>query len=388
MNRRNFIKVVGTGSVILAATPLMMTQFTNESSNPLRPSHQQDDLRRTLISYAMLCPNPHNKQPWKVAFIGQDTIRLYVDQERLLPQTDPIHRQIHIGQGTFIESLVIAASQIGILATIDYFPEGEYDNQSIASLPVADIKLEKSDQVEPDPLFAQLLIRQSTKTPYRDEKLNSNQISALRAVIENSDVSLRFIDTPTDNEAMANYFVNAMEIEEQNKERSLETIAMFRFNDQEISTYRDGFGLEQNGVTGIKKLIAQNFFISRDKAESDPASFGKEGVKSVKNAVENTQHYAWLSTSDNSRKTQVELGRLYNRFNLTATALGIAQHPMSQILQEYKDMLPIQSEFKQHFGIKPSDTVQMLFRLGKADRTPSTARREVSSILTELSKTA
>ncbi len=67
--------------------------------------------------------------------------------------------------------------------------------------------------------------------------------------------------------------------------------------------------------------------------------------------------------------------------NLTANALGIAQHPMSQILEEYDDILPLQKKFKAYFGIAESDTLQMLFRLGRASKTPTTPRREVKAIV-------
>ncbi|MFT6914813.1 MAG: hypothetical protein ACJAWL_001112 [Motiliproteus sp.] len=41
--------------------------------------------------------------------MGPRSFDLYVDPERLLPATAPFYRQIHIGQGTFLETLAIAA---------------------------------------------------------------------------------------------------------------------------------------------------------------------------------------------------------------------------------------------------------------------------------------
>jgi len=381
MNRRKFIKVIGSGAVILAASPIVINQVNEVKPESFRPALTYDDLRKTLISYAMLCPNPHNKQPWKVAFQGQDRIMLYVDPTRLLPETDPIHRQIHIGQGTFIESLVIAASHFGVRADVSYFPQGEYDNQSLPFCPVADIKLVKQSDIIPDPLFTQLVHRQSTKTPYTEEKLTTQQLDKLKTVINSSEFSLQFIDSKQDKKAMAGFLVQAMEVEEKERARNMETIAMFRFNNQEFTQYRDGFGLPQNGTSGLKRVIAETFFINRKKAEKDPSSFGQEGVKITADVAYNTQHFALLSSQDNSRTTQLKIGRLYNRINLTASALGVAQHPMSQILQEYQDMLPLQGKFKQHFGIAEQETVQMLFRLGKAAPTMVSPRREVHELL-------
>ena len=381
MNRRSFIKIMGTGAVVVAATPIVVGQFSKENTADLRPSLSQPNILKTLISYAMLCPNPHNKQPWKVELASANTVRLYVDEERLLPETDPIHRQIHIGQGTFIESMVVAASHFGLRGKVNYFPMGEYSNTTIEALPVADIQFFEDPTIQQDPLFVHLVTRQSNKTPYQLDKLTEEQKSAILSLAVGTDYGLQMVEDEQGCSSMASYLVKAMEIEESNTNRSLETIAMFRFNDDEVKKYRDGFGLAQNGVTGIKKALVETFIVSRDQAEANPAAFGKEGVKSVKNVVANNQHYAMLSSTDNSRTTQVEIGRLYSRINLIVTSLGLAQHPMSQILQEYDDMLAIQKEFKQRFDVPESHTVQMLFRLGVAASTPPSPRRAVNDIL-------
>ncbi|MDW6004075.1 Acg family FMN-binding oxidoreductase [Vibrio mangrovi] len=381
MNRRQFIRVIGAGTVIFAASSLMIEQFSSGNRQALRPPLKHSDLRETLLGYAMLCPNPHNKQPWKVAFIGKNVIRLYVDEERLLPQTDPVYRQIHIGQGTFIETLVIAASQFGIWAEVVYFPLGEYDNQSLEALPVADITLIPDTHIQPDKLFSQLLTRQSTKTPYSDESFDTALLAEVLDVVQEEQFGLNMIHREQDRAAMRNYLTQAMEIEESDHRRSLETIAMFRFNDQELAEYRDGFGLEQNGIVGVKRKLAETFFISREKAETDPEAFGRESVQQVRKIVANTPYYVLLSSHDNQRTTQLRIGRVYQRINLLVNSLGLAMHPMSQILQEYDDMLTLQDEFKQHFGISHSDTVQMLFRLGKAEATPLTPRREIGAII-------
>ncbi len=257
MNRRGFIKVFGTGAIIAAALPTVGCSSDSSSPTKWRPTHEYDDIRKTLISYAMLCPNPHNKQPWTVSFVADDTILLYVDQTRLLPETDPVHRQIHIGQGTFIESLVVSASNFGILANIEYFPQGEYNNQSIEFKPVAAIRLQKSTNVQADPLFAQLLTRQSSKGEYESTQLNSTKTQAIADIASADDFSYRMVDKPEQRKQMADMLTKAMAIEEQNKARSLETIAMFRFNDEEFAKYRDGFGLPQNGV----KCISISFSI-------------------------------------------------------------------------------------------------------------------------------
>ncbi|HDY7895440.1 TPA: nitroreductase family protein [Vibrio vulnificus] len=381
MNRRNFIKVLGAGGVIIAASPILVNQWNPSNNATYRPTHTYDDIRKTLLSYAMLSANPHNIQPWKVALPNQNQILLFVDSERLLPQTDPIHRQIHIGQGAFIEGLVIAATRFGIRANVEYFPQGEYDNQSLTEKPVAAITLVPDSKVQADPLFGYLAVRQSTKTPYQSDIVADEQLERIKSIAGDDGFSMTFIDAKSDNGAMSQFLTQAMTIEEQQAARSLETIAMFRFNDKEFAQHRDGFGLAQNGISGTKRWLAEKLFVTRENAESDPKRFGEEGIKATQKVAENTPHFGLLVSKDNSRLAQVKCGRIYQRINLVTASMGLAQHPMSQILQEYSDMIPLQEEFKQHYEIEANQTVQMLFRLGKSELTPPSPRREVSDIV-------
>jgi pimeloyl-ACP methyl ester carboxylesterase len=48
----------------------------------------------------------------------------YVDEQRLLPVTDPPARQIHIGCGCFIETLSVGAKTMGFGTAVEGFPEG------------------------------------------------------------------------------------------------------------------------------------------------------------------------------------------------------------------------------------------------------------------------
>ncbi|MBA5764419.1 twin-arginine translocation pathway signal protein [Vibrio sp. 404] len=382
---------MGTGAVIVAASPLVITQLSDEKPVILRPLHDYQDIRKTLISYAMLCPNPHNKQPWKVSLSKSNVIRIFVDEERLLPETDPYHRQIHIGIGCFVDSLIIAAKHFSMRPQINYFPQGEYDNLSLEPLPVVDITLDvvkatvgedlHGETLPNETLFRELSRRQTTKIPYSPTMLPDSVLANLSHLVTDQQHYIKFISDHKDKTKMASYLVDAITIEESNKYRSLETINMFRFTNEEFAKYRDGFGLEQNGVSGIKKWIAETMFISREKAERDPTSFGQQGINKVKEVVADNPHYALLVTKENSRQTQIKIGEIYNRINLTCSHLGVAMHPMSQILEEYDDMRSLQTTFKQHFQIETNDTVQMLFRLGKAPATAMTPRREVKSIL-------
>ncbi|WP_432473051.1 Acg family FMN-binding oxidoreductase [Amphritea sp. HPY] len=385
MNRRNFIQVfgLGIGAVSLSSTIAGCTVTeTTDDYGWNGPGPQQKDIRMQVLSYAILSPNPHNIQPWIVRLTGDKSFDLYVDPARLLPATDPFYRQIHVSQGTFLETLSIAATGFGHEATIDYFPQGIYGNQELLNKPIASIELIPRTDLSPDPLFAHLLTRHSNKREYDNRRLTEAEINTLRD-FHGSDNSypLSIVQSTEAKQQFEQILTKGMQIEVGDKGRDHETISMFRFNDDEVKQYRDGFGVSQAGLSGMKKLIVENFVLSRESVEKDPTAFGEQAVDITRKAAASTATFAWISTPGNSRLDQVKAGRDYCRINLKTTAMRLAQHPMSQVLQEFDEMLPLQARFKKQFAIKDSDTVQMLFRLGRAEATPHGPRRLVSELI-------
>lgn len=385
MNRRNFIKITGLGAgAMFLGGHITGCQKSLDMQDYgwKEPDSAHNDIRLKVLSYAMMCPNPHNKQPWVINLTGQDSFELYVDPDRLLPATDPYYRQIHIGQGTFLETLSIAASGLGLEVKINYFPQGLYANDELANKPVASIKLQHSATHKVDPMFDFLLTRQSNKREYEQQGLNAQHIDVLKEFHRHGNTSrLSIVNDAKAKTEMEYYLTEAMRIEVGDAGRDHETIAMFRFNDREMKQHRDGFGVAQVGASGLKKFMVERFILSREAVEKDPTDFGLQAVEMTANTAASTKTFGWLNTEGNSRLDQVKVGRDYCRINLKITAMGLAIHPMSQVLQEYADMLPLQAEFRQAFGISTQDTVQMLFRLGKADPTEHGPRRVVSELI-------
>jgi hypothetical protein len=66
-------------------------------------------------------------------------IILYCDRARLLPETDPYHRQITMSHGTFLEFVDIVVRERGMLTNIELFPQGEFGPEEIDLRPMARI---------------------------------------------------------------------------------------------------------------------------------------------------------------------------------------------------------------------------------------------------------
>jgi hypothetical protein len=88
-NRRKFLiaaggvglALVGVGGVFVA---------TRRPSRGLRAWAQAEtttsDVRLDAFRRAILAPNPHNRQPWQIRLVGDDTAIITCDLERRLPR--------------------------------------------------------------------------------------------------------------------------------------------------------------------------------------------------------------------------------------------------------------------------------------------------------------
>jgi hypothetical protein len=127
---------------------------------------QGADVRRWLLGYAILAPHSHNLQSWVADLRTPNQITLYCDLKRVLPQTDPLSRQIMMSHGTFLELLDMAARERGLRADVTLFPEGAFGPSKLDSRPVATVRLTPDAAVQKDPLFAQILLRHTNRNRY------------------------------------------------------------------------------------------------------------------------------------------------------------------------------------------------------------------------------
>lgn len=99
MQRRNFIRLVGGGTITAAtlATTATLTgcgssAFPEAAVEAWQGPGIEADPRRRALAYAITAPNPHNLQPWLVDLRQPDTIIVKTDPQRVLAETDPYGR--------------------------------------------------------------------------------------------------------------------------------------------------------------------------------------------------------------------------------------------------------------------------------------------------------
>ena len=353
-------------------------ETARQAWHPREMAAKYNDDRMKILCYAILAPNPHNTQAWKIHLENTNEIYLYVDPDHLLPMTDPTIRQIHMGQGTFLEVLSIAAKEFGYQPEIELFAKGIDPVEKIGKSPVAKITLNKT-HVTKDELFDQIPVRVVNRRSYTGPPLTRDESSQLEKS-HDAEYPLVFITDKEKINRMADLMSEAMKIETYVDRTHKETVEMLRFNDDEVIKYRDGFNFENMGITGFRKSFIE-LVTSRDAALG--RFFRRTTVNSFRKMAHTAQAIGLIFSEENSRNHHVEVGRQYARVQLTATKLGLAMHPMMQLTQEYEELAEVREKFLEE--IKPYEGIlQMIFRVGRAESTPHSARRQLESFLFEL----
>jgi len=356
ISRRKAISLIG-GGVVLAATAatagFLTTRTPHSALEPWKTAGSYQEPRRFALSYAILAPNPHNRQPWLVDLTQDGKVILLRDKQRDLPITDPHNRQIIIGLGCFLELMGIAAAQKGFDVVHDVFPQGEDGPVAVSTF---------RPGAQPDPLFTQAMKRRSCKEAFDDRPVPADLATSL------SDFAT-IIDQPEPVAALRKLTWDAWMVEALTPHTMRESVDLMRFGKAEINANPDGIDL---GGPFLEALMLAGQLTREDQL--DPSSNGfQQGVEIYREMLAATPAYAVLASATNTRADQIDTGRKWLRLNLMTTRLGLALHPVSQALQEYPEMA---AHYKSAHDMlaQPGHTVQMLGRLGFGPEVQETPR--------------
>ena len=383
MQRRQFIRVTG-GGVILAATASLAGCSQSMPAAAIAPWNgpgQESDLRRWILSHAILAPHSHNLQSWLVDLGTPDEILLRCDLTRLLPETDPFSRQIMMSQGTFLELLDIAARERGQRADITLFPQGVFGPDKPDQRPVARIRLAADSSVRKDPLFAQILQRRTNRSAYDPQRaVPADAWKAMADAVKPHALRFGFVgaDQPAALQQHRAIAAQAWRIELVTPRTIMESFKVLRVGAAEIEQHRDGLSLLDPMVVALNRLG----LFDRNKAPAPDDYATTSQVKDFNAKLASTPAFLWMVTEGNDRATQVDAGRAYARVQLAATAHGVAMQPLQQALQEYPEQAVPYAEIRRLLDApQPQRTVQMWARVGYAPPVGPAPRRGVAAHL-------
>ncbi len=375
ISRRGFVKILGSSAVILAAGAGGFA-LTREPKSALAPwaeaGNAQGDVRHKSISWAILSPNPHNRQPWIVDLSKTGEAVLYCDLDRRLPETDPFDRQITIGLGCFLEILRMAAAHYGYEALITPFPEGS-PSPRLDKRPVAHIAFERRNDLAKDPLFLQVPDRRSTKEPF--DTAREVGTDALQALSGASGKGAAVTADRSTVDTLRGLTWNAFEIEVKTPRTYMESVDLMRIGKAQIEANPDGIDL---GGPMLETLNRVGILTHETLADMTSSAY-QQGLDMYRPILETSMAFLWIVSADDSRIEQLNAGAHYVRANLKATEMGLAMHPVSQALQEYPEMSETYDQLHETLKISAPSRIQMLARLGYGPEVAASPRWPAAS---------
>ncbi|SIN61766.1 hypothetical protein SAMN02745824_0952 [Parasphingorhabdus marina DSM 22363] len=386
MPTRRKILMTGGASLLLLGSGLggyVGTRSIARAQEPWQRAGQSfGDPRLDALAYAILAPNPHNRQPWLVRLEAEDSFSLFCDLDKRLPETDPPNRQITIGLGAFLELFRQAAAEKGFRADITPFPDGE-PQPVLDDRPVAHVSLVADPATRPDPLFATTLERRSIKEAYAARAIDDQTLSQLLELAgTGNDGSGQSFLTSGESEmvdSLRNLTWRAWQVEYDVPRTHRESVDLMRIGAGEINASPDG--IDMSGP--MMEAMYLGGIISREKLSEKGSTVYNSGIDMYREILEQTRNYGWLVSAGNSRTDQLMSGMNWVRINQAATKLGLAMHPVSQILQEFPEMADLYREFHARVAVEEPARVQGLFRLGYGPVAPPSPRWPLESRLVD-----
>ena len=375
---RRALLIAGGASVVIigAGAGWALSRAPEKAREPWRQAGESfGDPRLDALAYAILAPNPHNMQPWRIALDGDDGFTLYTDLSRLLPETDPPCRQVTIGFGCFLELFRQAAAEKGYRADWTYFPEGE-PQPVLDDRPVAYVRLVRDESLARDPLFGGVLARRTNREPFDLKRTPDSD--ALGRVVEASlpGVAAAATSEPEPVAALRALAIKAWHAEWTRDGTRRESVDVTRIGKKEIN--EKPWGLTLSGP--FLEAMAAAGLLSR-KSLYEPGSAAYQGsFDFYDKACATATAFVWSTTQTNTRADQMEAGRAWVRMQLAASAAGLACQPLSQALEEFPEMAPLYEEARAMLA-PAGGTVQMLGRLGYAPKAPPAPREKLTAKL-------
>jgi hypothetical protein len=375
LSRRSLFRAAGAGALALSPFGTAGQVVRAAAPDPAAPwaeapaAAAHPDPRIRALAWAVLAPNPHNRQPWiaELPAAAPDTVVLRCELDRRLPETDPFDRQITIGLGAFAELFRLAAGAEGRAVTVTPFPEGE-PQPRLDARPVATLRLGPPGSAAADPLFAHAAARRSSKRPF--DTARPVPAEALPSLAAATAAPARFGATlePARVAALRDLAWRAWTAEANNDATLMESVNLMRLGRAAVAAQPDGISVYG---PGIEEMVASGQLTHQAML---PGGMGHGVMMERYGAmIAATPAFVWITTEGEDRAAQLAAGRDWLRVNLAATGLGLSLHPVSQALQEFPAMRPLYAAL--HAALAPEGgRVQMLGRLGYAPPAPPTPR--------------
>lgn len=309
---------------------------------------------RTVLALASRAPSVHNTQPWRW-LVGHESLHLYSDDDRHLPNTDPDGRDLILSCGTALNHCVVGFAAVGWQAKVTRFPNPA-DPSHLAA-----IELSRSTADPVDIALAAAIPRRRTdRRHYNSWPVSVGDIALMAARAARNGVMLCLVED-IDN---------------------LHEIVTQSVWDHMNHDYLAELTAWSGRYASVAGVPARNAPQSDPNAKIPGRLFAHPALTmpAGSSAADDNAVLLALGTRSDDRLARLRAGEATSIVLLTATSMGLASCPVTEPLEVADTREAVRTEI---FGA--SSYPQMLLRVGwspiNADPLPSTPRRELSDFV-------
>lgn len=311
-----------------------------------------------LLDVAATAPSSHNSQPWRVWVESDTSFRLEVDPSRRLREVDPGDREALLSLGAFWETFEEAAAASG------WIVESRLVADPPLSVPQVRISLHGRKGIDSARAsIPRIRARSTHRGRYETAPLRPEHLRALREALPSGTY---FEAGSSQGRWIARSLVEANVQQAANTARQMELGSWMRFTRKEARESADGLTPEMMGKGMFVQFWWYHFMGPDDVLKP---WFREASGTGARDQVEHCAGFFAMASRDRSAASLLQAGREYQRLNLLAPQLGIALHPMSQLLEES----PWKEELADSLGVR--DPVQFILRAGYAPPVERTSLR-------------
>jgi hypothetical protein len=315
-----------------------------------------DTALRELVRYGVMAASSHNTQPWKFR-LEPGRITVMPDFSRRTPAVDPDDHHLYCSVGCAVENVVQAARGLGWSASARY--SASADAVDVALTPAAP---------ERGPLFDALAERQCTRGDYDGRAVPDDAVATLVAAAQNERARAVFFTGRERTATVVDLVAEAVRAQVNDPAFVEELKGWIRFNDAEAQRTRDGLHVNGSGNRSAPRWIASLLFGAFFNAGREVERTSRE-IRSAAGVA------AFVSDADDPEHW-IEAGRVYERFALQATALGVRHAFINQPLEVPR----LRTELAARLGLgrrRPD----LLVRYGYGPAQPRSLRRPIEDMI-------
>lgn len=313
---------------------------------------------RYMIEQAVKAPSGHNTQPWLFR-IHSRHIEILPDRTKALPVVDKDCRELFISLGCAAENLCLAAGERGYEATLT-----STGQEGVT------VTLSPRSGIRPDPLAAQISLRQTNRSVYTGRMIPPAVWEACLEGCSDKDQPIYSWEKGTlQFEQIAGYVHDGNTIQLSDPAFKAELKSWMRYNRKHTEQMNDGLTYAVFGAPDLPRFISEPIMA----ACLTPRLQNKSDAKKL----QSSSRLVLFTTCQNGVADWIRLGHCLERFLLKATRAGLAYAFLNQPC-ECESLARCMAESLYPEKVYP----QLLLRVGYAGKSmPYSPRRQAGKMI-------